>query len=147
MLAASIAHRAHEGQFRRDGITPYITHPAAVAARVKERGGCDLAIQVAWLHGVIEETEETGQSLINQGVDERVVEAVMVLTKRTVLFYSDYLAKVAGNRLALTVKIADMLSNLADDPTDRQIVKYSKGLIYLLDADVKDFMGNGAISN
>lgn len=35
---------------------------------------------------------------------------------------------------AKTVKIADMLANLADDPTEKQIKKYALGLVYLLDA-------------
>jgi len=45
--------------------------------------------------------------------------------------YEDYLEDVKKNPLARTVKIADMLSNLADNPTKNQIIKYSKGLLYL----------------
>jgi len=40
---------------------------------------------------------------------------------------------VKCNELARKVKIADMLSNLADNPTDKQIKKYAKGLLFLVD--------------
>lgn len=41
-LAKAIASDAHQGQFRRGGVVPYIEHPRAVAARV----GDDLDAQV-----------------------------------------------------------------------------------------------------
>ena len=50
-----IATKAHEGQYRRDGVTPYIEHPKAVAARVR---GDEKAEMVAWLHDVIEDTKK-----------------------------------------------------------------------------------------
>lgn len=55
-LAREIATESHVGQFRRDGVTPYIDHPAAVVTRV----GSDLRmIAVVWLHDVLEDTSET----------------------------------------------------------------------------------------
>ena len=44
-----------------------------------------------------------------------------------------YLARVKENPIALKVKIADMLCNLADDPTPRQVEKYRKGMLFLQD--------------
>lgn len=35
-IATEIAEKAHEGQFRRDGVTPYISHPVAVKEIVKK---------------------------------------------------------------------------------------------------------------
>ena len=46
--------------------------------------------------------------------------------------YEDYLGGIKGNPIAKKVKIADMLSNLSDHPSDRQIVKYAKGLLLLV---------------
>jgi hypothetical protein len=46
--------------------------------------------------------------------------------------YDDYPERVAASPIAAKVKIADMLSNLADDPTPKQIRKYAKGLLRLV---------------
>lgn len=62
-----------------------------------------------------------------------MIEAVRLLTKRSGLSYEDYLRGVRGNALARKVKIQDMLDNLSDSPTDRQIVKYAHGLLMLCD--------------
>lgn len=132
-LAQATAREAHAGQFRRDGVTPYAVHPEAVASRV---GDDPQAVAVAWLHDVIEDTPVTAEQLEQRGFPPQVVQAVQVLTKREGLGYADYLEAVAASPLACRVKVADMLSNLADGPTDRQIVKYAKGLLRLVgDAD------------
>jgi hypothetical protein len=47
--------------------------------------------------------------------------------------YGKYLEPIKNNPLAKKVKIADMLANLADSPTEKQIQKYAKGLLFLLD--------------
>jgi (p)ppGpp synthase/HD superfamily hydrolase len=127
--AAQLARHAHEGQFRRDGVTPYIRHAEAVASRL---GDDPVAQAVAWLHDVLEDTPTTEADLRRHGVTEEVIAAVALLTKREGLAYESYLAAVKANPLARRVKIADMLSNLADSPTDKQIVKYAQGLLYLM---------------
>ncbi|TWT48989.1 HD domain-containing protein [Botrimarina hoheduenensis] len=129
-LARTIATRAHEGQFRRDGVTPYIEHPAAVASRAPKSPESQAA---AWLHDVLEDTELTRNVLIEQGMPEEVVAAVEALTKQEGLSYEENLERVAANDLARGVKVADMLSNLADNPTTNQIRKYARGLLRLLD--------------
>ena len=53
--AADHASRAHQGQFRKDRKTPYITHPARVAGLVGTFNGSHLAIIAAWLHDVYED--------------------------------------------------------------------------------------------
>jgi (p)ppGpp synthase/HD superfamily hydrolase len=60
-----IATKAHEGQYRRDGVTPYIEHPKAVAARVK---GDEKAEMVAWLHDVIEDTKKENKASLKKKV-------------------------------------------------------------------------------
>ncbi|MBC2604863.1 HD domain-containing protein [Pelagicoccus albus] len=126
-LAREVATKAHHGQFRRDGITPYIAHPEAVASRVET----DLEKAVAWLHDVVEDTETSTQDLKSHGFPPQVIEAVATITKMPGLPYEEYLDRVRANRLARAVKVADMLSNLSDHPTEKQIVKYAKGLLYL----------------
>lgn len=50
------------------------------------------------------------------------------LTKVNGVEYIRYLDRVAECPLATKVKIADMISNLADNPSTRQIRKYAVGL-------------------
>ena len=128
-LSIALAQRAHSNQFRRDRVTPYITHPQAVAKRVA--GDLDEVIATAWLHDVLEDTCETAESLRRAGICEIVIEAVTVLTKRGD-GYAEYLAQVKSNSIACRVKVADMLHNLRDNPTDHQIIKYARGLLILL---------------
>jgi len=116
------------GQFRRGGVIPYIEHPRAVVSRV----GDDQEAQiVAWLHDVIEDTEETADSLIKAGIPSKLVAAVELVTKPREAVYETYLANIASCPIATKVKIADMLSNLADNPTKKQIQKYARGLLRL----------------
>jgi len=50
---------AHIGQFRKNGITPYVTHPARVAALVssflKRHKDLFIYLSAAWLHDVMED--------------------------------------------------------------------------------------------
>jgi (p)ppGpp synthase/HD superfamily hydrolase len=126
--AAELARLAHADQFRRDGVTPYIEHPAAVARRV---AGDPMAEATAWLHDVLEDTTVTESNLRSLRIPEEVIAAVRLLTKSSDVAYEDYLQSIKANPLARKVKVADMLCNLADQPTDAQIVKYAKGLLVL----------------
>ena len=130
MLFRSIAVAAHEGQTRRDGVTAYIYHPMAVADRVEHLGY--EYVCVAYLHDVLEDTKFTAHDMLAAGVEDKIVAAVQILTKHPSRSYDEYLRIVKQNELARKVKIADMLSNLADSPTDNQIKKYAKGLLFLV---------------
>lgn len=127
-LAKQIATKAHLGQFRRGGLVPYIEHPAAVASRVGE----DLDAQiVAWLHDTIEDCPVTAKQLLDAGIPEHCVAAVELMSKKKGDDYESYLEAIAASPLARKVKIADMISNLADNPSVKQLKKYSKGLLRL----------------
>lgn len=128
-LARKIATDAHDGQFRHDGITPYIKHPEEVVNRV---GNCPSLIAAAWLHDVLEDTSETRESLLGKGIPLDVVRAVGVLTKSSTFTYDQYLDSILTDAIATKVKIADMLANLADHPTEKQIRKYAQGLLRLV---------------
>ncbi|MCH6258398.1 hypothetical protein MLD52_17695 [Puniceicoccaceae bacterium K14] len=127
-LAEQIATEAHLGQFRRGGVIPYIEHPASVSNRV---GNDPKARVVAWLHDVIEDSEIDAEELKKRGIPDDCVEAVVLLTKTDATAYDEYLEKIASSPLATMVKIADMISNLADNPSVKQLKKYSKGLVRL----------------
>jgi len=118
--AASFAARAHEGQHRRDGRTPYFAHPFRVAMTIRDEFGCDddIAIAGALLHDTIEDTP-TDYDDIERTFGHEVANVVAVLTKDMrrrepereieydeALRNSDWRAKV--------VKLADTYDNLAD---------------------------------
>jgi (p)ppGpp synthase/HD superfamily hydrolase len=123
----AIARKYHAGQFRRDGVTPYITHPERVSSMAKS----NLAKAVAFLHDTIEDTNATVADLIIAGVPQRVVDAVLALTKLPHEPYETYLVLVKMDPLALEVKILDIKDNLNDQPTPKQIEKYAKALKFL----------------
>lgn len=131
----NLAYIAHLGQTRRDGKTAYIEHIKSVIARTSAiTNGDTKAMQVAALHDVLEDTDITEARLVKLNVDVDVIEAVKLLTKPKNANYINYIKylKESGNTLALTVKRADILSNLSDDPTDRQIIKYANALLELM---------------
>jgi (p)ppGpp synthase/HD superfamily hydrolase len=134
LLASSIAKKAHDGQFRRDGITPYITHPEAVAKSLE--GEHPDVIAAAWLHDVLEDTEVTISELKNVGIPAHVIDAVGLLTRWDGQSYEDYLHWITQDEIARKVKIADIRHNLSDAPTEKQIAKYGKALQYLANVDV-----------
>lgn len=139
-IAYELAQNTHKGQTRRDGKTPYFHHILDVARIAGDRFGFDdELIATALLHDFYEETQgKTTTDLLNAGISARVVEAVVFLTHikkgKTKESYSDYIStlKNSKNDLAIRVKIADNLANLADSPTDKQILKYAESLQILL---------------
>jgi len=129
--AEFVATIAHDGQFRRDGVTPYIEHPRAVASRV---GDDEKAQSVAWLHDVLEDTKMTAEHLVKMGIPTDVVEVVKLLTFDPYeQLYSEYIKRVKSDPVARRVKIADMLSNLSASPTEKQIREYVGALAELFD--------------
>jgi len=131
VTAKQIASRAHSGQYRKDGYTPYVNHPAAVAQRLGRED--DEVVAVAWLHDVLEDTAETSETLRAAGIPNSVIHAVEVLTRADGVSYKEYLLGVRQNWIARKVKVADILHNLSDTPTERQIIKYAKGLLVLME--------------
>ena len=63
--ALCFAARAHEGQHRKGGKTPYIVHPIGVAELVKRYTHDQKMIDAAYLHDVIEDCDVTFNDLVN----------------------------------------------------------------------------------
>lgn len=136
-IAKEFATRKHEGQFRYDGVTPYIFHPLEVARRVENSvGAIKEEIAAALLHDVIEDTGATPEDLILIGMPNTVVLAVVLLTKKEGQGYMEYLEAVRRNSIARTVKVHDMLANLSDSPSKKQVKKYAEGLTFLLNGKI-----------
>lgn len=162
--AKEFATKIHEGQFRADGVTPFISHPARVAELVERNGGDARAVCVAWLHDVFEEgipcIEQEWHIQILTKLDiaryvdqydwrwSEVYSEVLKLTdiwdqeeiehKGKVWYLSQLLLTTSS--LALTVKLCDMLANIEESNGSRisQEKRYLKAVRVLLSAERND---------
>ena len=127
--AASLAARAHDGQYRKDGKTPYASHPFRVCLVVRNIFGFDdpRMLIVALLHDVIEDTT-TDYDDIEKRHGREIADWVAYLTKDKRLPDSEReRAYLAGLKIApwqvQVCKLADIFDNLMDIPQlppDRQ---------------------------
>ena len=131
-LAKKIAFEKHNGQFRRDGVTPYINHPAEVVRLLEKSNASAHEIAAGWLHDVIEDTGTTLEELTNLGVSEDVLFIVGYLTRLQQESYEDFIKRIYPSVRASKIKVADIIANLNDDPTPKQVKKYAKALKTLL---------------
>lgn len=120
-LAKQLCVEAHKGQFRRDGVTPYHTHPFAVADKVP-----DELKPAAYLHDVIEDTPLTLDDL--SMFSERTILAVQHLTRERHETYNAYISRLMDNPDAVIIKIVDMEHNLSCEPSERSIEKIAMWL-------------------
>ena len=127
-----IARKWHEGQFRKDGRTPYVEHPKAVAELMRKWGfgsGCyGWAVAVAWGHDLIEETPPEWRDEVERDIrnvvsgmcddEDEVLDAIHLLSRDKTVFpiKADYIRHVAENasQPVLAVKIADRICNTRD---------------------------------
>ncbi|ASB97437.1 HD domain-containing protein [Streptococcus equi] len=124
-LAFRVAKKAHLGQVDKAGVD-YIKHPITVASFVKT----DEEKATAYLHDVIEDTSLTLLDLEEYDFPRSVIEAVDILTKKKGQDYQSYLNLVKTNKLARTVKLADLkhnsdLSRLSE-VTNKDLKRYKK---------------------
>lgn len=133
-VAYGIAQKHHAGQLY--GNHDYMYHLEAVADRIKNE--TDSHLCVAYLHDIIEDTDYTVEELASV-FDKSIVDAVIAITKVKGEDYLDYLCRVADNKLAWDVKIADTLCNLNESVKGKQwgrVRKYNKQLGLLVGNDV-----------
>jgi (p)ppGpp synthase/HD superfamily hydrolase len=117
--AADHAARAHKGQFRKDRRTPYIIHPARVAALVGMFGGTHVAIIAAWLHDIYEDCTPEWIALTQGFIahlpfsdDERndINAMVDALTKKNT---------IRGK----TARLSDSIGRILDAPPEATLIK------------------------
>lgn len=162
--AKEFATKIHEGQFRADGVTPFISHPARVAELVERNGGDECAVCVAWLHDVFEEgiprVEQEWHVPVKSKrdvfryvtqYDRRWDDVYLPVLKLTDTWDQEeierngkvwYLAQLllTTSSLALTVKLCDMLDNIEESNGSRisQEKRYLKAVRVLLAAERND---------
>ena len=86
--------------------------------------------QTKW-KDVVEDTDETFDTLKEKGVDIATLFIVKLLTKDSRLGYDEYLANIKSNQLACAVKVADITHNLSDIHKGSLRDKYLVSLLYL----------------
>lgn len=141
-LATGIALKAHKGQSRHDGVTPYFLHVEQVSGMFtvpKEKA-------LALLHDSIEDGEKNGVTFeyirdeFNK-VDPNwifdsdltyIFYGLKVLTHAKDKTYKEYICGIVYSPYK-KLKIADIVCNLCDDPSDYQKEKYRKAMKILLD--------------
>ena len=130
--AYSLAYRAHAKQTRRDGVTPYMTHIYAVMQRAPKDA---VSQAVAALHDVGEDHPQYWREIGDTFAGD-VARGVVVLTKGPGETYPAFIERVrdTDNGRWAEIKVADILANLSDDPTPRQIRKYAAALLVLVPA-------------
>lgn len=136
MKATRYANDAHGSQ--KYGAFPYSYHLQGVASLVAARkNGCPMLptyVAVAWLHDVLEDTDETYENLVIVFGFE-IANAVLKLTKRRGVSYETYLQSILQCPIAREVKICDTMFNLTESFKSGNIkglAKYPRQLDILL---------------
>jgi guanosine-3',5'-bis(diphosphate) 3'-pyrophosphohydrolase len=118
--AVSFATRAHQGQMRKDGVTPYVSHPFRVALVVREVFGIDdiSTLIAAILHDTVEDTR-TDYDDVEKEFGPQVAQWVSALSKdkrqREPERERDYEQQLAAAPWQVKVcKLADIFDNLTD---------------------------------
>ena len=135
--ALKLCFAAHKDQTDKSGM-PYVFHPFHLAEQMPDE---DTTI-VALLHDVIEDTPYTLDDLRARGFNEQVLDALALMTHDKRIPYMDYVAKIKGNKIARTVKLADLkhnsdLSRLynVDEKAMKRIEKYRQAIALLSEPD------------
>ncbi len=122
--ASSIAARAHAGQLRKDGATPYFSHAARVTLTLAVVFDCDdeTILTAALLHDVIEDTTIDYDDLLEQ-FGREVADIVACLSKDKRMIEPEREAAydrqlTAGPWQAKLIKLADVYDNLCDADDD-----------------------------
>ncbi len=145
--AQVLSQWAHQGQKRRSG-EPYFLHPQEVANIVRNYYNDVSTYYVAMLHdaledgiplGNISDEEEFFNMLAAEmpasAIEEidNIYDAVVDLTKPKGSDYNEYVEQLTNNHIAFRVKLADMMQNVSDTPSERQLAKYAKTKNMLVD--------------
>ena len=132
ITAMAVAYREHAGQFRKDGVTLYITHPLAVMELLKGKSAYTLAVAV--LHDVLEDSKDIHiERKLTAEFNSTIMDALKAMTHYPDESYEEYLVAVKKNDIAKVVKIADICHNLSCSPSKKQVEKYLKALKFLFE--------------
>jgi len=133
------ARRRHNdtGAVRKVSGQPYWVHPEGVALIVMKHGGSDLEIKAAMAHDVLEDTGESFDDMVEKfGYEVASIVNEITNDKDEIKkvgkeqYISDELCRISDE--ALTVKLADMLYNQEDSPTESNYIRMRNNVNYML---------------
>lgn len=131
--AISIATQAHAGQTDKSG-KPYILH----VLRVMMKGKTEDEMMCGILHDLVEDTDWSFEKLKEEGFPEAVINALELVTRKNNESYSDFIERIAGNDLAIRVKLNDLEDNMdvrrlnkVTEKDAERLSKYIKAYNYL----------------
>jgi hypothetical protein len=133
------ARRRHNdtGAIRKVSKQPYWVHPEGVALIVMKHGGSDLEIKAAMAHDVLEDTGESFEDMVEKfGYEVASIVNEITNDKDEIKkvgkeqYISDELCRISDE--ALTVKLADMLYNQKDSPTESNYIRMRNNVNYML---------------
>lgn len=137
-LAKQLAKEYHKGQVDKAGVDYFSGHVMSVVNGVNT---VEEKI-VAYLHDTLEDTELSYLDLMVLEFSDKVINAVMFLTKDKKERYEDYLKRVKANELATTVKLSDLTNNMdlsrlkeITEVDKKRLEKYKKAYKYLKEQD------------
>jgi (p)ppGpp synthase/HD superfamily hydrolase len=136
--AMKLCFEAHKEQKDKAGL-PYVFHPFHLAEQMPD----EETTVTALLHDVIEDTPYTLQDLRGMGFSEAVLDALALMSHDKSVPYPDYVAALRPNRIARTVKLADLRHNsdltrldAVDEKTLSRVEKYKAASRLLSEAEV-----------
>lgn len=137
-LARQLSKEYHKGQVDKAGVDYFSGHITSVVNGVntlEEK-------TVAYLHDTAEDTKLTYVDLMVLDFSDRVINAVIALTKDKKESYKDYLKRVKANELATAVKLSDLTNNMdlsrlkqITEVDKKRLEKYKKAYKYLKEQD------------
>ena len=140
--AMKLAFEKHNKMVDKAGI-PYIIHPILVAEKMDDED----STVVALLHDVVEDTDLSIEDIKRMGFNEKITDALKVLSHDDNVEYLEYIKQVAKNDIAKKVKIADIkhnsdLTRLRNNPEliEKFSQKYPPALEILESQTKKDTM-------
>lgn len=137
-LAKQLSKEYHRKQVDKAGVDYFSGHITSVVNgvnTVEEK-------TVAYLHDTAEDTKLTYVDLMVLDFSDRVINAVIALTKNKKESYEDYLKRVKSNELAIAVKLSDLTNNMdlsrlkeVTEADKKRLEKYKKAYKYLKEQD------------
>lgn len=131
MSIQELAERIHAGQLYGD--QPYTYHLQHVVSYTRFSESEPLA----WLHDSLEDHPDCMSLLMSQ-VSDGLLRQIQTITHNSNETYFEYIRRVATCDIpeVIDVKIADLKSNLSENPTPSLVERYIKALTILESVDL-----------
>jgi GTP pyrophosphokinase len=123
LKAFDFANKAHEGQFRKDGVTPYIIHPLKTVEILTELHIDEDSLVTALIHDVPEDTKRSLRD-VEKLFGKKIAFLVNSITKLSKVYYRHDMAErqieslkkllihSAKDARVILIKLADRLHNM-----------------------------------